>query len=197
VRRLIRILRNTLISLLILALSLFIFTKAIRYPNPIASIKLGLAPASKTPTLMPWHTISASSKPIEIPRGSEEMPEEVIYQGDGMSFEEFLDTTKTNAFLVVRNGVLTYEWYREGFTASSQLPSYSVAKTMTSILIGRLIDDGKISESDRFVEFFPELANQSSFDQVTVKTLLDIQLDHKVGELQSLRCMRQQILTGL
>ncbi|MFZ9774947.1 MAG: serine hydrolase domain-containing protein [Candidatus Nanopelagicaceae bacterium] len=174
-RRLIRILRNTLISLLILALSLFIFTKAIRYPNPIASIKLGLAPASKTPTLMPWHTISASSKPIELPRGSEEIPKDVIYQGDGMSFDEFLDTTKTNAFLVVRNGVLTYEWYREGFTASSQLPSYSVAKTMTSILIGRLIDDGKISESNRFVEFFPELANQSSFDQVTVKTLLDMQ----------------------
>jgi CubicO group peptidase (beta-lactamase class C family) len=46
---------------------------------------------------------------------------------------------------------------------------------MTSILIGRLIDDGKISESNRFVEFFPELANQSSFDQVTVKTLLDMQ----------------------
>ncbi|MFM7462528.1 MAG: serine hydrolase, partial [Actinomycetota bacterium] len=174
-RRIIRILRNILISVLILALSLFLFTKAVRYPNPIATIKLGLAPASKTPTLMPWHTISASSKPIELPRGNEEMPKEVLYQGAGIGFDEFLDATKTNAFLVIRNGVLTYEWYREGFLASSQLPSYSVAKTMTSIMIGRLIDEGKISESDRFVEFFPDLANQSSFDQVTVKTLLDMQ----------------------
>lgn len=174
-RRMIRILRNILISLLVLALSLFLFTKAIRYPNPIAAVKLGFAPASETPTLMPWHTISASSKPIELPRGSEEMPDEVLYQGAGISFDDFLDTTKTNAFLVIRNGVLTYEWYRGGFTESSQLPSYSVAKTMTSILIGRLIDEAKISESDRFVEFFPELANQSSFDRVTVKTLLDMQ----------------------
>jgi CubicO group peptidase (beta-lactamase class C family) len=174
-RRMIRILRNILISLLVLALSLFLFTKAIRYPNPIAAVKLGFAPASETPTLMPWHTISASSKPIELPRGSEEMPDEVLYQDAGISFDDFLDTTKTNAFLVIRNGVLTYEWYRGGFTESSQLPSYSVAKTMTSILIGRLIDEAKISESDRFVEFFPELANQSSFDLVTVKTLLDMQ----------------------
>ena len=174
-RRTIRILRNTLVSLLILSLSLFLFTKAIRYPNPIAAIKLGLAPASKTPTLMPWHTISASSQPIELPRGKEEMPKEVLYQAEGMSFNDFLDSTKTNAFLVVRNGVLTYEWYRDGFTASSQLPSYSVAKTMTSILIGRLIDEGKISESDRFVEFFPELSNDSAFDRFLDKPSLDLE----------------------
>ena len=173
--RLLRFLRNVLISVLALYLALFAFTKVIRYPDPIAAIRLGLAPASETPTLMPWHEIKESSDPIDLPVGDEEMPAEVGYDGSTMTFQEFLDETKTNAFLVVRNGVLTYEWYKEGFTGSSRFPSYSVAKTMTSLLIGRLIEEGKISESDRFVDYFPDLANGSTFDDVTIKTLLDMQ----------------------
>ncbi|MFM8842061.1 MAG: serine hydrolase, partial [Actinomycetota bacterium] len=173
--RLLRFLRNALISVLVLSLALFAFTKVIRYPDPISSIRLGLAPASKTPTLMPWHEIKESSNPIDLPVGVEEMPAEVRYDGTTMPFQDFLDETKTNAFLVVRNGVLTYEWYKEGFTGSSRFPSYSVAKTMASLLIGRLVEEGRISESDRFIDYFPKLANGSSFDQVTIKTLLDMQ----------------------
>jgi len=174
-RRLLRILRNVLLTIVILYLALFTFTKVIRYPEPIAAIKLGLAPASKTPTLMPWHTISQSSRAIDLPTEKEEMPRQVFYEGKTLSFESFLGTTKTNAFLVIRNGVLTYEWYKDGFTGSDRFPSYSVAKTMTSLMIGRLIEEGKISESDRFIDYFPKLANESAFDRVTIKTLLDMQ----------------------
>ena len=45
-KRLIKILRNTVISLLVIYLALFGFFKAVRYPEPISTIKLGLAPAS-------------------------------------------------------------------------------------------------------------------------------------------------------
>jgi CubicO group peptidase (beta-lactamase class C family) len=174
-RRFVRILRNILLAIVVLYLALFTFTKVIRYPEPIAAIKLGLAPASKTPTLMPWHTISQSSRAIDLPTGKEEMPKEVIYEDKKITFDSFLETTKTNAFLVIRNGVLTYEWYKDGFTGSDRFPSYSVAKTMTSLMIGRLIEEGKISESDRFIDYFPKLANESAFDGVTIKTLLDMQ----------------------
>ena len=170
-----RFARNLLISLLALYLALFGFTKLIRYPEPIAAIRLGLAPASKTPTLMPWHEIAPATTPIEIPTGSEDMPSEVQYKKSPLSWDEFLAETKTNAFLVIRNGVLTHEWYNEGFSASTQFPSYSVAKTMTSIMIGQLIASGKIKESDYFVDYFPEYKNGSSFDQVTIKSLLDMQ----------------------
>ena len=148
-RKLIRFIRNSIITVVVLFLALFGFTKAIRYPEPISAIKLGLAPASKTPVLMPWHTIAPSKTPIEIPRGKEAMPATVQYQKAPVSFDEFLKLTNTNAFLVIRNGVLTYEWYKPGFTASTEFPSYSVAKTMTSIMIGQLINEGKIKEIGR------------------------------------------------
>ena len=174
-RWLFRFLKRTLITIIVLYLALFGFTKAIRYPEPIAAIKLGLAPASKTPDMMPAHQIAPAAKPIAIPTGSEKMPEMVQYQKRAISFDEFLTTTKTNAFLVIRNGVLTYEWYKDGFGAASRFPSYSVAKTMTSIMIGQLIAEGKIKESDKFVDYYPDFKNGTAFDRVTVKSLLDMQ----------------------
>ena len=173
--RLFRIIRNTLISLVVLYGALFIFTKVVHYPEPIAAIKLGLAPASKTPTLMPWHVIDPSDKPIALPVASEKMPAEIMYKGTSLAFNEFLKQTDTNAFLVIRNGVMTYEWYKDGVTQSTQLPSYSVAKTMTSIMIGQLINQGKIKESDKFVDYFPNLKADTSFDLVTIQQLLDMQ----------------------
>ena len=173
--RLVRIIRNTVITIAFLYAALFIFTKVIHYPEPIAAIKLGLAPASKTPTLMPWHVIDPSDKPISIPVASEKMPAEIMYKGTSLAFGEFLKKTDTNAFVVIRNGVMTYEWYKDGVSQSTQLPSYSVAKTMTSIMIGQLIAQGKIKESDKFVDYFPNLKAGTSFDMVRIKDLLDMQ----------------------
>ena len=85
-RRLFRVLRNTVISLLLLYAALFVFTKVIHYPEPIATIKLGLAPASKTPTLLPWHVIDPAAKPIAIPVASEKMPAEIMYKGTSVSY---------------------------------------------------------------------------------------------------------------
>jgi len=171
----IKILRRIIVSVLVLYLALFGLTKAIRYPEPVSAIKLGLAPASKTPELMPWHEIAPSKKPVQIIRGSENMPDQVLYEKETIDWREFLDKTNTNAFLVIRNGLLTHEWYRDGFSESSRLPSYSVAKTMTSIMIGKLVEEGKLNESDYFVDFFPEYRNGSDFDKVTIRSLLDMQ----------------------
>ena len=171
----IKFLKRLIIGVLVFYLALFGFTKIIRYPEPVATIKLGLAPASKTPLLMPWHDIAPSQNPLKITLGNEDMPAEVQYAKETMSWQEFLDKTYTNAFLVIRNGVLTHEWYRDGFSESSRLPSYSVAKTMTSIMIGQLIEAGKIKESDYFVDYFPEYKNGTAFDKVTIKSLLDMQ----------------------
>jgi len=172
-----KILRNTLIGLVIFAVALTGFFKVVHYPNPIASIKLGLAPASKTPTLLPWHVVAPSTNPITLPTSTEAIPSTVEWLGKTITWQQFLDTSNTNAFLVIRNGVLTYEYYnaKKGITATTQLPSYSVAKTLTSIIAGQLIAQGKLKESDKFVDYFPEYKTGTSFDQVTVQSLLDMQ----------------------
>jgi CubicO group peptidase (beta-lactamase class C family) len=170
-----KLIRNLAISVFVLYLALFGLTKAIRYPEPIASIKLGLAPASKTPDLMPFHIIkSAPSDESAWVATDAEAITEVIWQGKKVTFDEFLSATQTNAFLVVRDGKITYEKYLNEKTESTVLPSYSVAKTMTSLVIGQLIDEGVLRESDTFVSILPTFKAGTSFDKVTIKDLLDM-----------------------
>ena len=171
----IKLFRRVLVAVLVIYLALFGLTKAIRYPEPIAAIKLGLAPASKTPDLMPFHYIVAAPSTFAPWKdGAKEEIGQVTWNGKKQDFEIFLKETNTNAFIIIRNGKITYEQYWNGKTQSTVLPSYSVAKTMTSLLIGQLIDEGKIKESDTFVSILPKFKANSSFDKVTIRDLLDM-----------------------
>jgi CubicO group peptidase (beta-lactamase class C family) len=171
----IKLIRRVLVGVLVVYLALFGLTKVIRYPEPIAAIKLGLAPASKTPDLMPFHYIVAAPSTFAPWKdGAEEEIGQVTWNGKKQDFATFLKETNTNAFLIIRNGKITFEQYWNGKTKSTVLPSYSVAKTMTSLLIGQLIDEGKIKESDTFVSILPEFKAKSAFDKVTIRDLLDM-----------------------
>ena len=115
-----KLIRRTAVVLLVLYIALFGLTKAIRYPEPIAAIKLGLAPASKTPDLMPFHVIAAApSAAIAWPVGEPETINEVTWNGVKVTFDEFLSATQTNAFIVIRGGKITYEKYLNGKTEST------------------------------------------------------------------------------
>ena len=170
-----KLISRVAISLVVVYAALFGLTKIIHYPEPIAAIRLGLAPASKTPDLMPSHWIVAAPTtfaPWQM--GIAEEISQVTWNGKSVPFEQFLEETDTNAFLVIRKGKISYEKYFNGKKQSTILPSYSVAKTMTSLVIGQLIDEGKIKESDTFVSILPEFKADSSFDKVTIKDLLDM-----------------------
>ena len=170
-----KLISRVAISLVVVYAALFGLTKIIHYPEPIATIRLGLAPASKTPDLMPSHWIVAAPTtfaPWQM--GIAEEISQVTWNGKSVPFEQFLEETDTNAFLVIRKGKISYEKYFNGKKQSTILPSYSVAKTMTSLVIGQLIDEGKIKESDTFVSILPEFKADSSFDKVTIKDLLDM-----------------------
>ena len=138
-RTLFRLIRNLVIGLFAVYVLLFSATRVIHYPEPIAAIRLGLAPASKTPTLMPFHVVESASSPVAWTTSKEVMPANVNWGGTQIPFSEFLSKTSTNAFLVMRDGVINYEWYNKSTNAHSKLPSYSMAKTLTSIMIGQLI----------------------------------------------------------
>ena len=149
----------------------------VRYPDPIQVYKVGFAQPSKTAYLLPSRDVSASTvaTPLVMSGTAEVLPSTVTWYGNAITFQEFLDKTSTNAFLIMRDGKVTYEWYRSGVARDQRLPSYSVAKTIISILAGQLIAEGKLKESDKLVDFYPELKTGTSFDSITVQQLLDMQ----------------------
>lgn len=169
-----KFLKRIVAILLIIYIALFGLTKAIRYPEPIAAIKLGLAPASKTPDLMPGHIIEPADTRIAWATGSANLPKSVNYGGSVIALDKFIEDTETNAFLVIKDGKLVFEKYYNGKNKDTLLPTYSVAKTLTSIMIGQLISAGKLKESDTFVSILPEYKAGTDFDLVTIRDLLDM-----------------------
>ena len=80
---------------------------------------------------------------------------------DANTFDSFLKKTKTIAFIVIRNDSLIYEAYPDGDSSNSIFPSFSVAKSFVSALIGIAIDEGYIkSESDSITKYLTELRGQ-------------------------------------
>ena len=177
IRFLFRTMKRLLSLLILLFIGLWALLLYVRYPNPIQVYKVGFAQPSQTAYLLPARDIPAASlpSPLQFDSKKEVLPSTVTWYGEAITFQQILDKTATNAFLILRNGKVTYEWYRSGISHDQRLPSYSVAKTIVSILAGQLIAEGKLKESDRLVDFYPELKTGTDFDTITLQQLLDMQ----------------------
>lgn len=182
-----RLLRRTVITFVVVFALLWVATLFLRYPNPVAAARLGLAMPSATVKLMPSNPIAATKPATSAVAGAMEVLPGAVswWQGPAAKaivptsatskkLTDFLSETKTNAFIVMRDGTITYEWYAPGIKRDTQLPSYSIAKTVVGILAGQAISAGKLKESDTFVSLFPEFASGTDFDKVTLGQLLDM-----------------------
>ena len=90
------------------------------------------------------------------------------------SFENLLSENETVAFLVIQNDSILYENYFSKYEEESVVASFSMAKSVLSLLIGCAIDDGKIkSINEPITNYIPELKN-NGFDNVKISDLLNM-----------------------
>jgi CubicO group peptidase (beta-lactamase class C family) len=101
---------------------------------------------------------------------------------DGTGFDEYLEKNKTVAFLIIQRDTIQYEKYFKGYDQESIVPSFSMAKSVTSILIGCAIADGLIeSVEEPVTKYIPELS-KNGFDKVKIKHLLQMTSGIKFNE---------------
>ena len=75
------------------------------------------------------------------------------------SLRQLLQELSTVAVLVIKNDSLLFEQYYEGYNDSSWSGSFSIAKSITSLLIGAALKEGKIhSLQDPVGNYLPEFA---------------------------------------
>ncbi len=87
-------------------------------------------------------------------------------------FEQFLQSTQTTSFIVIKDDKVVVERYANGFSRDSIVTSFSIAKSFTSALVGIAIQEGYIrSVDDAIVDNLPELRG-SGLDRVTIRDLL-------------------------
>jgi CubicO group peptidase (beta-lactamase class C family) len=92
------------------------------------------------------------------------------------SLEEVLKLSETTAFLVIRNDSLLYEGYFNNYTRQSINTSFSVGKSVTSLMIGKALDEGLIeSIHDPVTKYLPDLkGTEAQYENMTIAHLLNM-----------------------
>jgi CubicO group peptidase (beta-lactamase class C family) len=131
----------------------------------------------------PDRPLQRSEHPFYFPKSQQErIPKTIAITGKQYDLEQYLQENRTVAFLVIQNDTILYEQYWADYDAAAIVPSFSMAKSLTSILIGCAIDDGLIQSIEEPVtNYIPEL-EKNGFDKVSIKHLLQMTSGLKFDE---------------
>ncbi|MFJ5536557.1 serine hydrolase domain-containing protein [Vreelandella titanicae] len=116
--------------------------------------------------------VAASSTPWPLESELIEIDDNFSFEGNDVSLEEYLENTKTNALLVIKDGKIAYEQYRNGFSDDSQHAVFSASKSILATLVGVAVEEGKIeSLDDKVTKYLPELEGTGYSDVRVIDVL--------------------------
>ena len=114
--------------------------------------------------IYPTHTVRASTKVKRLEIGE---PLAV-----GIDMEAYVREQHVAGLIILHRGKVVLEKYSRGYEASGRWLSQSVAKSVTSMLVGAAIQDGAISSvDDPITKYLPEMKG-SAYDGVTMRQVL-------------------------
>ena len=121
-------------------------------------------------TYFPSNTIA---KGISIP-----WEKDLLYNKTALpkNFVEELKNSNTASFLVIKNGKLVHEEYWDGYAQTSKTNSFSMAKAVTVMLVGKAIEEKKITGFNaKFSDFFDNYKNIEFGKNLTLKNLAEME----------------------
>lgn len=170
-----RVLFGTVLALAALVGGSFALTASLRMQNPVFLTRYLVTDYSDLGELFAYRTVHSSPNPRPAAEALQKLPSTVNWNGEKLATSKALAKTNTNALLVLCEDSLVYEWYRSPEEADELQSSWSVAKSVVGLLIGQLIDEGRLTEETPMVEVLDEFADVSGFERITIGHLLDMQ----------------------
>ena len=93
-------------------------------------------------------------------------------EGQEHSADEFASRTFTNALVVLKDGVIVHEEYRNLSDATTHFVSFSLAKSVVSMLVGLALEDGHIHSLDDPISNHVSELKGSGYDGVSIRQVL-------------------------
>lgn len=123
--------------------------------------------------LFPTNRVAKSAKPFPLPVAAKPLTSlNFDDRGRQISLDQYLELNQVAGLLILKDGKIQLEKYRYGNTAQTRWMSMSIAKSITSTLIGAAIKQGKIrSVNDPVIQYVPSLKD-SAYQKATVKDVL-------------------------
>ena len=131
----------------------------------------GLPGESGFELTFPYNTIKASTGADPSPLHARQEPFFYHWAGGERSPDDYLDTWDVTALLVAKQGVVLSEHYRHERTSEMRFTSWSMAKSVTSLLLGICIDRGLIASLDDTAETYVKELAGSELGRVTLRNL--------------------------
>ncbi len=94
------------------------------------------------------------------------------------------ENKELHSFMVIRNGKIACEVYKEPFSRDYKHMMYSVSKSFTSTAIGFAVEEGYFDVETRFVDIFPEARGDKEdeyLEEMTVEDLLTMRSGKSVS----------------
>lgn len=90
----------------------------------------------------------------------------------GMDVDDWMAGQRSAALVIVQDGKVRLERYGLGFDAQGRWTSFSMAKSLTALLVGAAVKDGSIrSMEDKVSDYLPQMKG-SAYDQVSIRQLV-------------------------
>lgn len=128
------------------------------------------------PSVFETRTVAATANSTPLPRATQPttLPDVIPLEGAFMPVKYFLDYTGTTGLLIIRNGEIVHEEYRQGHSENRVHVSWSVAKSMISALIGIAISEGNITDVMAPVERYATQLEGTAYEGVPLKHVLQM-----------------------
>lgn len=123
--------------------------------------------------LFPTRAVAPSGDPRPL-ESSDKQITNIEFTDNGKDYDlvDYLALNRVSGMLVLKNGKVAYETYQYGNTAKTRWTSMSIAKSITSTLIGAAIRDGHITSlEDPVTRYVPRLEG-SGYEGVSVRDVL-------------------------
>ncbi len=126
----------------------------------------------------PFYSFSSSDQPFHFIVAQTSISDTILIHNkkSQQSLRDFLITSNTTALLIIKHDTLLYEGYFNGYTRESINTSFSVAKSITSLMVGKALEQGLIKTiEDPITHYLPELRQADiKYDSVTIEHLLNM-----------------------
>lgn len=126
----------------------------------------------------PSRTIEKPAEPFQFVEATDtnnlRMATSITIKGKKYNFEEAMEKSGTLAYLVIRNDSILYEKYFNKYDEASIVPSFSVAKSFVSALLGIAIDEGYVKSLDEPITNYLTDLNKDKFGNITIEHVLNM-----------------------
>ena len=125
-------------------------------------------------TLFTTRTVARGGPVWHLPRADQPLDFSYSWQGQSRRADAFLERTYTNALLVMKDGRIVTEIYRNNSDEHSRFIGWSMTKSVTSVLIGCALAQGRIESLDTPIShYLPELKG-GGYEGVSIRHVMQM-----------------------